>query len=207
VHSWTGSLAVGASETAYNCSLAGITANMTNTAIASGTGPLGTTVTAQATADVTVTSPTPAGQITPTATTCNSYSAGTATTLSALSYGLKGTTINNVSPGVFFYWIKVTGGGTYTITQSSVPTLKPFSIANGSFVYNASCTKVSDATITQDATTGTVTVIFSGTGTFYIGIKYDATSIKGATASGSYLYTFAAGGIPASSHTITLSPS
>ena len=26
--------------------------------------------------------------------------------------------INQVNPGVFFYWIKVTGGGTYNITQT-----------------------------------------------------------------------------------------
>ena len=118
-------------------------------------------------------------QITPTNTTCQQFSGGTAATLSQLQYSLKGNpaTINQVNPGVFFYWIKVTGGGTYTITQTPSQAGYIYAFASGSGVFNSSCSAVSGASITQSSN-GSVTVTFTGTGTFYIGIKYDATSVK-----------------------------
>ena len=96
---------------------------------------------------------------------------------------MKGGKINQVAPGVFFYWIRVTNGGTYTVTQTTSPqaSFKKFSFASGSAVFNSSCTKVSSS-ISQNSTTGTVTITFSGTGQFYIGIKYDASSVKGVAA-------------------------
>jgi hypothetical protein len=87
--------------------------------------------------------------------------------------------INNVAPGVFFYWIQVTGPGTFTITQTPTPSFAPFAMASGTALYTANCTAVNGASITQNSTTGTVTVTVTGSGTFFIGIKYDATSVKG----------------------------
>jgi uncharacterized repeat protein (TIGR01451 family) len=52
-----GTLAAGASETGYSCSLTGATANFTNTATATGTPPIGPNVTGTAQATVTVSEP------------------------------------------------------------------------------------------------------------------------------------------------------
>jgi hypothetical protein len=123
--------------------------------------------------------PSPQAQITPTSITCNQFASGAATSLSSLKYTLKSGRINQVNPGVFFYWVQVPAGGTYTITQAlSADTLtKRFSIANGSFAYDASCAKLNAKPI-QD-TDGDVTISFTGTGTSYIGIKYNASSLAG----------------------------
>jgi hypothetical protein len=124
------------------------------------------------------TQPSPKAQITPTSTTCNQFAAGTATSLSSLQYSLKNGKINQVNPGVFFYWVQVPAGGTYTITQAlSTNTLKSFSIANGSFAYDGNCTKLNAKPVQDNA--GTVTVSFTATGTSYIGIKYNASSLVG----------------------------
>ena len=89
------------------------------------------------------------GQITPTATTCQQFSTDTAADLEVLKYSLKGNPakISQVSPGVLFYWVEVSGGGTYTITQTlSANTMTTkFSLASGSFVWNANCAKVRSA--------------------------------------------------------------
>ena len=55
--------------------------------------------------------------------------------------------------------------------------------ANGSFVWDSNCNKVSAATVTQ-AANGDVSITFTGTGTFYIGIKFDSGSVKGENAPG-----------------------
>ena len=44
------------------------------------------------------------GKIAPTATTCEQYRVGTAADLTQVLYGVKGTKINNVAPGVLFYY-------------------------------------------------------------------------------------------------------
>jgi hypothetical protein len=123
--------------------------------------------------------PSPQAQITPTSTTCNQFASGVATSLSSLKYTLKSGNINQVNPGVFFYWVQVPAGGTYTITQAlSTNTLtKRFSIANGSFAFDASCEKL-NAKPVQDID-GNVKISFSGSGTSYIGIKYSASSLVG----------------------------
>jgi hypothetical protein len=150
--------------------------NCTNVAVANG-GSATCTITNNDNA------PTVVSQITPTATTCQSFSAGTSATLGQLNYSVKNGKISQVDPGVFFYWVKVSGGGSYTITQNitSGNFSTKFNLAAGSAVFNANCVKVNQASITQNAD-GSVTVTFSGTGTFYIGIKYDTGSVKNQTA-------------------------
>jgi hypothetical protein len=176
--------------------------NLTNIATADSdqTGPVTDTVT------IPITPPANVSQITPTGT-CSQFAGGTASTMSDLYYSIKGGTIKQVNPGVFFYWVKVTGAGTYTITQSSSPSLKPFSIASGTVVYDASCNKV-PAVIAQNTATGTVTVMFSGTGTFYIGIKYAGSSLKGASATvgQTYVFTFATNEVAGSTKSVNLNP-
>jgi uncharacterized repeat protein (TIGR01451 family) len=143
----------------------------------------------------------PSAQITPTNTTCQAFAGGTAGTLGQINYtapAAGGTIGQNVNPGVFFYWDKVTapaGTQTYTLTQSATPTPPGlFALGSGSGVFNSSCSSVS-ATITPNAD-GSVTITFnagSSGGTFFIGIKYNAKSVAGKTVGPgdpTFTYTF-----------------
>src|SRR5262249_2002469 len=137
------------------------TATFTPTATATFTP----TATATATATATFTpTPTPiqVSKITPTGTTCTQFRDGTAETLSSLNYSVKNGKINQVSPGVFFYWLKVTvpaGNNSFSITQTI--TTSNFSgrlaMQSGSNVFDVSCNS-QHPTITQNPTTGTVSV-------------------------------------------------
>jgi hypothetical protein len=127
------------------------------------------------------------GQITPTGTTCNQFNNDSATTLDTLKYTVKGGKVNSVAPGVFFYWIKVnvttTGPQTFTIQQSITSSGNNFNhfftTASGSFVYDSNCVKVATQSVSS---TGVVTFTAPSTGTYIIGVKYDAGSVKGFTA-------------------------
>jgi hypothetical protein len=144
-------------------------------------------------------------QITPTATTCSQFNAGTSPTLDTLNYSVKTngvTTISQVDPGVFFYWIQVdavAGANEFIIDQeiTSANFGTYFTKASGSAVWTSSCVKVNAATITQ--TNGDVKVTFnaSSAGTYIIGIKYDSGSVKGVappTGTGIAHYTFSVSG-------------
>jgi uncharacterized repeat protein (TIGR01451 family) len=140
-----------------------------------------------ASADVPANPPTPTGQITPTGTSCTSFNNGTATTLSSLSYSVKSGKVGQVSPGVFFYWIKVTataGSNTFHINQAITTgnfDSHFFNTASGSFVYNSGCTKV-NSTISQSGADTTITFNAASAGTYIIGVKYDSGSVTGFTA-------------------------
>ena len=93
------------------------------------------------------------------------------------------TTIKEVNPGAFFYWVTVTasaGSNTFTINQTitsgNFNTL--FSIQSGSNVFNSNCNSV-HPTITQSG--GTVSVTFNAptAGTYIISIKFDSQSLVG----------------------------
>jgi hypothetical protein len=154
-------------------------------------------------------------QIAPTKTTCRDFSSGTAETLSSVQYTLKNGVINQVNPGVLFYWVKVTvpaGNNTFTITQTI--TTGNFTTfmdkASGSDVFNSNCSSVSP-TITQNPTTGTVTVTFNAptAGTYFIGIKYSANSVAGSPAPSpgtTVHYNFTTTGVPGSTSGLDLVP-
>jgi hypothetical protein len=112
---------------------------------------------------------------------------GTSETLANLNYSVAGGKVrNNVTPGVFFYWVSVTvpaGNNVVTVTQTitGVNTFTcKFSIASGQNVFTSACNSVS-STISQNAGTGAVTVSFNApvAGTYIISIKYDSKSIVG----------------------------
>ena len=131
------------------------------------------------------------GQITPTDTTCLQYSGGTAGTLDLLQYTVKAGKINSVSPGVFFYYTYVSGakGDTVTITESHTDTAPVINIQKlQAVLYSTSCTKVKLLNITDGSATGTL----PSDGLFIIGVKYDASSLKGKPIPGSppITYTF-----------------
>ncbi len=132
----------------------------------------------------------PVSRITPGATTCAQFAGGFATAQSTIQYTLSGNKISAVTPTTFTYWMKVTSGGTYTITQSINGTSKKLLLVSsgtkGAVYDNAtgsSCTTVSGAKITQNTTSGTVTVKFSsGTGPFYIGLNFSTSKLVGEAA-------------------------
>jgi hypothetical protein len=136
---------------------------------------------------VTITNPNNS-QITPTQTTCSQFSNGTATTLPSLNYTVKSGKVFNVTPGVFFYWVKVTataGSNTFTIKQNiTTGNFNSFFVdAAGSNVFNAGCNALQSKP--QISTSGGVTTVkftASSAGTYIIGIKYDSKSIVNATA-------------------------
>jgi hypothetical protein len=153
-------------------------------------------------------------KITPTGTTCTQFKNGTAQTLSSLQYSLKNGSINQVNPGVFFYWVKVTvpaGSNPFTITETITTGnfSTPFALANGgNNVFDLNCNSLSE-TITQDPTTGTVTVTFNAptAGTYIISLKYDSGSVKGAAAPSpttTVHYNFNTTGVPGSTSGIDL---
>jgi hypothetical protein len=151
-------------------------------------------------------------QITPTQTTCQQFSSGTAATLGQIQYSTKGKTISQVNPGVFFYWVKVTTGAgnqSVAITQTIVSNNQSrfFTVASGSSVYTASCSALASDTITQSG--GTTTVSWNaGTtgGTFFIGIKYSTGGVVGETTPNpsTVRYVFATTGVGGSTQEIDL---
>jgi hypothetical protein len=107
--------------------------------------------------------------------------------LSTIQYSVKGGLISQVNPGVFFYWVQVNataGSNTFTIDQAITTgnfDSHYFSQAAGSFVYDATCTKI-NASISTSGGVTTITFNAASAGTYIIGIKYDATSVVGFSA-------------------------
>jgi hypothetical protein len=124
-------------------------------------------------------------QITPTATTCSQFASGSAATLSELLYTVKSGKVGSVSPGVFFYWVKVTvassGNKTFTINQATTTSNFDshfFNHTSGTFAYTSGCTKINTSINTSSGVTS-VTFNASAPGTYIIGIKYDSKSVQG----------------------------
>jgi hypothetical protein len=97
---------------------------------------------------------------------------------------------------------------TQTITSLNNNFTGKFAFTSGSNVFDSNCNSVSE-TITQNSTTGTVTVQFNAptAGTYIIGIKYDSKSVAGATAPSpntTVHYDFATTGVPGSTQGLDL---
>ena len=148
----------------------------------------------------------PVSETTPSGTTCPQFASQHATPFTTIDYTLSGSKIASIVPPTtsFVYWVKVTSIGTYKVTQSESETSRPFVLLSGSSVYNnynqatGSCTTVSGATITQNASSRAVAVKFnSGAGPFYIGLNFSSTSVIGevapTTPSTTVQYFFGAG--------------
>jgi hypothetical protein len=141
--------------------------------------------------------PTPeVGVIAPTATTCSMYRDGTAPALvGGLQYTSTktksgSTVINAVSPGVFFYYTKFSGdaGDAVVITQTNDGTPAPYAaipVMQGQVVlYDAvTCAKMKWGA-------GSGFNLPSPGGNYIIGVKYDASSLKGKTPSTSQPVTY-----------------
>jgi hypothetical protein len=131
----------------------------------------------------------PSAQITPTGTTCQQFSGGTASTLASFFYSVSGGNISTDNPGVFFYYEKVTitSGQTITVNETVDHTanyLLP--VLNGSTsqvqVFDAACNTINGATIKIGSTgTSPYTVSISGlpAGTYIFSVKYTPKAIVG----------------------------
>src|SRR5262249_33779312 len=114
------------------------------------------------------TPPPPGGQITPTGTTCQQFSSGTASTLGEIDYSVSGGTIKqNVTPGVFFYFTKITvpaGNVTVSETQNDAAALFQVAGSNQAILWSADCsTKVAVGTLSAGGTVATFTGVAAGT--------------------------------------------
>ena len=147
------------------------------------------------------------GKILPTGTTCQQYANPNQTppALARILYTTKGTggnaTINSVSPGVFFYYTKVTGdeGQSVGITQTDNGSTPAIPIQQGQvLLYDAdTCTKLRwTPTITGGEATGTLPDdgdnVLSEEGDFIIGVKYNPAALqkKAAPSPSTVTYSF-----------------
>lgn len=128
------------------------------------------------------------GRVTHTGTTCADYLAG-ANDLTTAQYGVKGGKINNVAPGVFFYYTTVVAPSsdfTVDITQSETnPTFSTLlGIMNNQVrVYDADCSDSSLATVTVSG--GQVSLSVSGATPgepLIVSVKYTTGTLPGQTA-------------------------
>jgi len=120
--------------------------------------------------------------------TCNQFLSGTAPTLSELEYQLKGNPakINQVDPGVFFYWVKFTasaGSNTVMITEAitSGNFGGLFTWQAGSNVFDSDCNS-QHASVSQVGGTVSLTFNAMSAGTYVGLVKFSANSVKGAAA-------------------------
>ena len=174
-------------------------ASITNKATATGKDPKGQTVTSNE-ATATILQQASTGQLAPTATTCQMFANGTAGNLTTLQYGVKGNAINNVAPGVMFYYSKITAPAAsfpIQVTQSNNKSWKPMGIQDLGqvIVWDANCVK-SNATAAYTSSNGTVSIQVNGAtvgAVYYLSIKYNPGSLVGQKVSKPYpttSYTF-----------------
>jgi len=110
-----------------------------------------------ATASITVNGCTD-GKIAPTATTCSDFTGGTAGDLNAIEANLQSNLINNVSPGVFFYFASVLlpSAGTYTVdvVQSNTESRANFGVQQGQAnLFSSNCVSANGLAVVTLSTT------------------------------------------------------
>jgi len=126
----------------------------------------------------------PTAQFAPTQTTCQQFAAGTAGVENTFDYNLKNGAINNVSPGVVFYYTKVTApvSGTFTVTVSQTDngTTPPLGAAQLQ-LFTASCGTYQNFSGSTNAA-GTSTFTINGATAnqvFILAVKVDPHTVVG----------------------------
>src|SRR5262249_30013363 len=130
-------------------------------------------------------------QITPTNTSCSQFASGAAADLNQGEYLVKGTKINNATPGVLFYYSKIVAPSaafTITVNESNAPLagscsswapLPPQSVGQIN-LYSATCGNRSSQN-SYDSATGTVTMSVTGATKgemLIVGIKYNPSALR-----------------------------
>jgi hypothetical protein len=126
-------------------------------------------------------------QISQSAGACAAFNAGTAASSPSAHYSLKKNRINQVDPGVLGYWLRVNvpaGANSVVISQAvaSGNVNRMLTLAPGSAVYDATCTKVRTSSITSSGGSSMVTFTASHAATYLIGLKYSLSPLVGAGA-------------------------
>ncbi len=125
------------------------------------------------------------GVLLPTNVSCQMYASGNWPAMyESFYYGLKNGKINNVSPGVMFYYdtIQAPASGDIVVAQTNTANWRPFTVHQGqAYLYDNNCNKVAVGTETLGAQ---ATVTFGSAGltagkTYYIGIKYSPKDMPG----------------------------
>lgn len=155
-------------------------------------------------------------QFAPTNTTCQQFANGTATTQNAIIYNLKNGVINNVSPGVLFYYTTVVAPAssfTVTVSQSdngTTPALGAMQLST----YTGNCNTYSSVSASTNST-GTSTFDISGATpgqVFILSVKVDPHTVNGSAAptpsTVTYTYTTSVNGtaVPSSVQQVYLEP-
>jgi hypothetical protein len=142
---------------------------------------------------------------------CSAFSGGTAQTLGMVEYTAKSGNINKAIPAGFYYWVKVTapaGPNSFTVAQSITTGnfSTQFALGGGSNVFNSACAKKLHPTITAGAGGATATFTAPSAGTYYIGIQYTTSSVKGKPVPSptTVHYEFSTGGVSASTSGLDL---
>jgi hypothetical protein len=149
--------------------------------------------------DGTVTNPwvnSVAGKVLETGTICEDYLNGTAIELNDIIYRLKQGKINNVAPGVFFYYTTFTAPSTdftVDILQTSSPVFEDFHVQNIEQVrlFNGDCT-VPAATITSTIN-GQVETVVTGAApnnVYIMSVKYETGNVVGFDDPGTIQYSY-----------------
>jgi uncharacterized repeat protein (TIGR01451 family) len=163
------------------------------------------------------------GHIMHTGVTCSNFvSNNPSDELTNGNYSVKSGKVNQVDPGVMFYYISITAPSasfTINVTQSNDKGWKPIpdSGLNQIILYESNCSKSSKGTSSHNTTTGTTTLTVSGAtvgATYVVGVKYSLSGLSGQPVSSPFptvTYSFATnfnGGsnIASSGDTIVLSP-
>jgi uncharacterized repeat protein (TIGR01451 family) len=193
--------------------------NLVNIATADSdqTGPSQDTVT------IPIQPPPAKGHIFHTGVTCaNFLSNNPSDELANGDYSVKSGKVNQVNPGVMFYYISIeapSSSFTINVTQSNDAGWKPIPVqaTNQVILYNADCSKSNTGTSSVNTTNGTATITVSGAtagATYVVGVKYSLSGLSGQSVSSPFptvTYSFATnfnGGsnLPSSGDTIVLSP-
>jgi hypothetical protein len=125
------------------------------------------------------------GQITPTGTTCQDFVGGTSTDLPPLLAQLRGRRINNVAPGVYFYYAEVTKGAGQAVgfqqtvvATANAPGYPAYNVHQGqAFLYDAAtCTRVATLTLSNGMWTGGAGL---PAGDYILGVKFNTSAADG----------------------------
>jgi hypothetical protein len=142
---------------------------------------------------------------------CSAFSGGSSQTLGMVEYTAKSGNINKTIPTGFYYWVKVTasaGPNSFTVGQSITTGnfSTQFALGVGSNVFNSACAKKLHPTITAGASGVTATFTAPSAGTYYIGIQYTTSSVKGKPVPSptTVHYQFSTGGVSGSTSGLDL---